>query len=47
MKPLVHQLGQTIEEMGGRTIFLDEMGELTIVNHKELIEPDNTENAGS
>jgi hypothetical protein len=47
MKPLVHQLGQTIEEMGGRTVFLDKMGELTIVNHKELIEPDNTKYAGS
>jgi hypothetical protein len=47
MKPLVDQLGQTMEDRGARTIFLDEMGELTIVNHKELIEPDNTENAGS
>jgi hypothetical protein len=33
--------------MDGRTIFLDEMGELAVVNHKELIEPGHTEYAGS
>jgi hypothetical protein len=32
--------------MGGRTIFLDEMGELAIVNYKELVEPGHTKYAG-
>jgi len=40
-------ISRDIYMMEERTIFFDKMGELTIMNHKELIEPGHTQYAGS